>query len=1379
MFNLKILRSDTGSLYEIPVNSSVLVGNIKDSLTSVTGLTQNEQILLVDSTNLSSNNTLEHYGIVKDTEIYLYNKKILDSHSYIPEEVNLSIVDFQIPRLPTPKNLKELEASLNPLNKLFTLDFYLNNHVVGTQYLKDIFENKVLQCLDSLNEINIQKKSIATALSSLDDYKSKLFHHYNTFITVFRKQSPHFESLLRSFDSDLYRLKQIKLHDALRTSTRVTLLDCVPEVEIRKWSEQCRREYDILKSRVMELGSQIDAIKDSIEHSLRKTVEINFQELNERLSISREHTKQFQVLHQTAVSNSEKIKKALETARNSKDPNQLSTIVMSFSEIKQTQEANFSISLRNAETLMSTLVQFSKAKNYSNQYVFAELRTISKLQSDMRQIFNNLSVWNEAIAKQTSNFFQLECIHNMPAAYEDALSETSRRRRFGNTVNANLSRFIQSLNDIRDNENQKRQKFIERVFQFLPPGVFNSLKEQLPQFQLHLPPFDNNLAPIYDNLLKGNDEDEFTMVDGYDPQLQSFKKKQPGDDRASMISSMENSKLMELQQKEKIENLEAKLQSTFLMASRAEDRYKDLLEKSKVVQSESITQSTTRNSLIDGLKRELKEKEQEIATLLQDNQSNQKSMESLQAHEAQLNTKLQELETENAKNLKSLEQYRDRVEQLQSESGKKDNQSFTEMSALRMELADVVREKMELCSEINDLKEQIARHEEFIQISNSSIIESKLQMNTELDEKSKLLDQTQETKARLENELSESKSLVTDTNRKLATLEQDKQALERRVSVLTGDMSELEKKLNDVKGEAQSRQYEIKAKEAQIGELQKTVESNEAMIKKLQVELEVLRNEVDRQSKRRADDSKKWEVESSQHEKEVTEKDDQIAKLKDQLAQFSIEFDMLRQQSNAKNGDVESKDTIIGILKEQLADLTNDSKQKDEVLNRSELQLRDNEESIKRLEARIQDLIKDVEEDTMAKDKSFNGLRQDLQESNSVIIVQTERLAQLETQVKEQQEGARKEKEDLLNQIQSLNTILKEKEQECFKLEKGNNDLQRTNSELLKKRSDGDKQIEELTKTKDTLEQSVEKQRKEIASLKASNEETINALNHSYERVDKMEHDEKELKKRCADMEKKLKDKEHTLDSALVSTDELSKKLRSIEISNSETNDQLLDSIEKLNEELEQCKEKLTLNEEKIAYLKKQLDMSNINYANSLTQMDKKEQQVSSLSVELQEASNLVQRVKEIFDVPMDQVSQQAVMGKLRQFKDSYLSMEKSLEQLSLSEQKLTEKIHRQLLEEFINSRENEETAQLSNFQHSRLAVFSYVKKGVYEAINKKCPRYYLSPDCFDSFMDEVSKKAIIIGSIIEVNEHKAEAGNMFELPVGTVFHELIVAKLA
>jgi hypothetical protein len=63
--------------------------------------------------------------------------------------------------------------------------------------------------------------------------------------------------LLKSFPSDLQKLRETPLHKSLITTTRKSLVDLVPQSNLLKWAEYCEQQDRQYKYMVYDLESQI------------------------------------------------------------------------------------------------------------------------------------------------------------------------------------------------------------------------------------------------------------------------------------------------------------------------------------------------------------------------------------------------------------------------------------------------------------------------------------------------------------------------------------------------------------------------------------------------------------------------------------------------------------------------------------------------------------------------------------------------------------------------------------------------------------------------------------------------------------------------------------------------------------------------------------------------------------------------------------------------------------------------------------------------------------------------------------------------------------------------------------------------------------------
>jgi hypothetical protein len=131
------------------------------------------------------------------------------------------------------------------------------------------------------------------------------------------------------------------------------------------------------------------------------------------------------------------------------------------------------------------------------RFVRSELGNLYKLQSKIKEIAGGLVVYNDSLSRQKNYIQQLFAIEMLPRAYDAALEEVSRRRKF-------MKKYLGISSDANDSvvklmleEKTKRKEFLDNHGRYLPKDLVPGLLEDLPQIQLiQAPPFDVKLPMI-------------------------------------------------------------------------------------------------------------------------------------------------------------------------------------------------------------------------------------------------------------------------------------------------------------------------------------------------------------------------------------------------------------------------------------------------------------------------------------------------------------------------------------------------------------------------------------------------------------------------------------------------------------------------------------------------------------------------------------------------------------------------------------------------------------------------------------------------------------------------------------------------------------------
>ncbi|KAM9942396.1 hypothetical protein ACTFIT_005776 [Dictyostelium discoideum] len=1353
-FNLKVVYAENGYSYTIPVNPSISIEDIKHSLANATNLHVSDQILLSDKTHIAPKGTLESYGIIKDKEIYLYNRRILENLKLKPEEIEISFNEFRkIPKTQA-QGLHELETSQNLLNKLYAMEYYLNNHLIGIKYIKDEFEKRLLICQNFQSDIHHQKRALNAANYSFFEYRENLIKTANKSFKDFRNLLPNYDSILSSFEMDMNKLKQIKLHDSLRTNNLTVLADCIPEGAFRNWYKHLKEEFSKVKLKVSDTEGQLAISTKSSDIELKKFDAINMNELSNRMLILKEHFERVKTTAQSFSSNYEKIKQTLSQARSMNDSNRLSSMLLGFLDIKRQQDESFNFCSNN-QTAFDAITYIYQTKNFMNSNVYSHLRSISKFQNNLSILKDLISNSNDMIYHFQVDFIQLEIIHRLPQTYEESLNEIGRRKKFGNTLTTSFNRFIESLKMIKDDENQKRQIFFDQYLKYIPINSFNGLKENIPDFNFNLPPIDTNLPNLGNSLVNNNnnnnslgsgfsggsggsngsnEDDGFTVIDNLTDNFNNIFMNNNNNNNSgsndnnnnnnnnnnnsnsssngsnnnnnfnnSLINSNINNSINNLGTKKLLndleksqfekQQLEMKLQTTFLMASKTEEKYKDLLEKSKIFSEGYLEKQNDEVKRIEELKKELEEKKREISLLSnelekvsEDKLANQQIIVQLHDEKTTLTNEIESLNQEIEKRKKTIDDYQSELQLKESTYKEQMSSAVGDFNEKNNEIEKLRQEIIKLQDTIDSLQQKISILElanEASQKENEQLVVKNGQLELTIDElnlkSNDLLALI--TKLKMENELAleelrQTLQHISDENQ---TLKAGSTSQSDELLVKTMHYNETNKKLQDeikdLTKNGESLIQQIKSLQKDIAQLNETNETLTTKNKDLQQHTESLEKEIIVLKDSNLDKEKLLDLLRKENEKSDQTSSGNIKRVEELMKELTISKNLFIEINQSKDS-----------LQREIIDLKNKIENDKKIFQEQGNEVEKSNEKITELNVSLDRITKE--------NLNFKDTVNKLTINNSNLEKEVDTL---KFKNKEQQEIALKMKE-LFVQLETKNG---QSLQEIKTKENENNNLK--------------SEVQTLLLEMEKLKGFDEKNSKELHELQ-------NYFNGLEEENDKLKKENKEHQVNIQSLKENIKNE------------------KSMHKKEMET----LAEKEKTLEE----REKQLIEKDKI-----------------IADLRLKSQQ-SNLMPEVQSLRNVIYELTKIINPsakePMDGNSIVNYVNKI------------TIEQM-LQNQQLLERVTTLENQQAI---EHSQSALLSNFTHDRIAIFHKNKNGFYEAINIDSPNYFLSQLSYDQYTQEMKNASIIFGTIINIDTKIAGDSESFGCLPGTEICEVLISKL-
>lgn len=528
------------------------VRDLATRLEVLTGVAQAEQILLYGPPFT----TLSHSRALIDAagkSVFLFSRAMLAKGAVSGAIPALQPQEVAVPSSPPSSTTFSSSAtdSASPLVRALTdYERQLLFHRQQGDAWADGAQRRAASVVACCNEVQTQANAAEAAVSNLRDHADAILRMFTQFQQLFDKQQAAQTKLLEASESDLAKLREVKLHTALRVNSRETLWDCVPVDRLRVWAEKCTVSHGSLRRRTDHLAGLFGAMRrDVAEETLAATVaasgahgtEDSADETTDpaaesgpgeggtsmaeprdgggdkpKSSVIRAMTTDANELSRKAqelVSLQEERVKVLRsdydaccdkvraTAAAMPTSTSESTDVLDacrmLESLHQRHQSSELPDMADTDAKLAALQRNAASlKASSTQSLLETLQRISSLQSSIRDLGNRLAVLREAAQQQQAAVGELRHVQCMPTAYEACIAEVARRGQYGRTYLATAEKMAEKLAKLRDDEVLAREKFLKRHGRHLPRDLIPGLNERPPHAEIRTRAFDTMLPVI-------------------------------------------------------------------------------------------------------------------------------------------------------------------------------------------------------------------------------------------------------------------------------------------------------------------------------------------------------------------------------------------------------------------------------------------------------------------------------------------------------------------------------------------------------------------------------------------------------------------------------------------------------------------------------------------------------------------------------------------------------------------------------------------------------------------------------------------------------------------------------------------------------------------
>jgi hypothetical protein len=448
---LRLLYAEQGKEFHIDAFSmqrySLGSLDICQHVTELTAVPKDQQILILSNGKnfVPCKNQLE-----PDMSLYLFNKSTLRTIQIPQPKLPLLKKTSFTPSLPgEDRGILLIERQLH---KQASRAFDLIQTLDQFEEFSATASKEILVVYDSISVLRrYQETYIATQLESFDKLSDRFKLH---------KDRTGLE--LNMFDEAVDTLHSIQLHPSLQTPDRKYLSHVFDMDQLRKWKESFLTELDRLTSKFSEVQIEVNTLVKEVEPisvQLSETVPVQVAsaklQLRKAIDLYMDYRKLVEKYNQegdaTAAARIYEEKWDLKTAEISQEYDKVLATLPSY------------------EALVSAITE---TRTRSTADLSRVLKRVTETTARVRDIVKSqVSMLNSLLKRSEKRLSFLTVPKQLPEAYENALVEISRRRKFLHKAES----LQMQLNKLLDIEIREREEFLKKYRHVLPQSFIPEL----------------------------------------------------------------------------------------------------------------------------------------------------------------------------------------------------------------------------------------------------------------------------------------------------------------------------------------------------------------------------------------------------------------------------------------------------------------------------------------------------------------------------------------------------------------------------------------------------------------------------------------------------------------------------------------------------------------------------------------------------------------------------------------------------------------------------------------------------------------------------------------------------------------------------------------
>ncbi|VFQ61293.1 unnamed protein product [Cuscuta campestris] len=496
--------AENGQSYELNCNEYSLVENVQQTLESVSGIPSNDQLLLCGDVKLEPRSPLSAYKLPSDDqEVFLFNKSRMRTNAPPPAPEQVDLSDIPDPPMPTQNHDPHpLDDASDPALKAlpsYERQFRYHFHCGNAIYL--LSQVKFDACERLLKAQKVQERATGIARGNLDHFYGMILQNYGDFLKCYSQQHRVHSDLIANFGRDVERLRSCKLHPSLESSNKKCLLDFVKEENLQKLVEDCNGSHQQFENKVLEFKQEFGELEHHAEQLLSSKASVITRDLEQAIREHQKYVNEQKSIMQALSKDVNMVKKLVDDCLTGQLSSSLRPhdAVSALGPMYESHEKSYLPKMQSCDRSITGLLDFCKdKKNEMNTFVHNYMQKIAYIQFMIKDVRCKFSVFQEALKRQSDLFEHLKIVRGIGPAYRACLAEVVRRKASMKLYMGMAGQLAERLAAKREAEVSRREEFLRVHSPYIPRDVLAcmGLFDTPSQCDVNMTPFDTKLLDI-------------------------------------------------------------------------------------------------------------------------------------------------------------------------------------------------------------------------------------------------------------------------------------------------------------------------------------------------------------------------------------------------------------------------------------------------------------------------------------------------------------------------------------------------------------------------------------------------------------------------------------------------------------------------------------------------------------------------------------------------------------------------------------------------------------------------------------------------------------------------------------------------------------------